>query len=102
MSYTDAELDLYERTFERAAVLLDEDGYFSFIQTIDPDCVIEQAISARNDLIERRRRAALTDAERAVEDARNQRLVQVGMTIVRTIIAKRKHENALELEAPGR
>ena len=89
-NYTDAELDAYERVFEIAANMLYTDPYFELILSLDPDQSIEIALRQRQDKAEAVRRAALSDKERAAEDAHDEQLIKMGMEIVRRKLAERR------------
>jgi hypothetical protein len=90
MSYTTADLDAFESLFDRAALDLTEDDYFSLILTMDPDRSIEDALQDRRDVAENARRAALTDEQRADEDAHMAKMVTRGMEIVRAIMERQR------------
>lgn len=89
-TYTDAELDRFEEIFEIAAEELDTDLYFDVVLGLDPDQSIEKAISERRDKAESVRRASLSDEDRTTEDAHSERLLKIGMAIVRRKIAERR------------
>jgi hypothetical protein len=88
MSYSERELDTFETLFESAAQVLNEDVYFSFILTMDPDQEIERALCARQDASEAARRSSLTDEQREAEDVDVRRGVERAM--VREVLARKR------------
>lgn len=86
---TDFEIDTYDRMVTLTASW-DDDKAFETLLTFDPAGTIYNAWVARNHQREDARRAALTDTERAAEDAQNERLLARGMEIVREIMARHR------------